>query len=256
VTAADVVLPCGVIPPSVSTECVVCGAETSVSDACPHCGAACCADHRPPEAHDCPGTDAGDTSGWRLDLDASEDADAGADDDRQTEPLSSLLRPGLGLAVLTLLVVVAALAAVAWGGPLADDIDSRTLEERIEAQSNAERTAAGVGAADHDPALAAVARNHSRDMRDRGFVNHTNPDGEGPEDRVRAAGLDCQPGENIYQSPRGDLATTETALADHVVRLWMESPGHRRTLLRERYIRQGVGVAIGDDAVYVTQLFC
>jgi hypothetical protein len=26
--------------------------------------------------------------------------------------------------------------------------------------------------------------------------------------------------------------------------------------LRDRYTRQGVGVALGEDAVYVTQLFC
>jgi hypothetical protein len=236
----------------VSTECVVCGAETPVSDACPHCGAACCADHRPPEAHDCPGTDAGDTSGWRLDLDASD----GRSPDRTAEPLSSLFRPGLGLAALTVLLVVAALAAVAWGGPLGASLDAGAVEDHIETRSNEERLAAGVGDTTHDEALAAVARNHSRDMRDRGFVNHTNPDGQDPEDRVREAGLDCLPGENIYQAPRGALASSETALADHVVRAWMDSPGHRRTLLRERFTRQGVGVAIGDDAIYVTQLFC
>ncbi|MFT4884135.1 MAG: hypothetical protein ACI8U4_001648 [Natronomonas sp.] len=236
-----------------STECVVCGAETSVSDACPHCGAACCAEHRPPEAHDCPGTDAGDTSGWRLDLDASDGSDGS---DRNAEPLSSLFRPGFGLAVLTLLLVVGALAAVAWVGPLGGDLDTGAVEDHIETRSDEERMAAGVGDTGHDDALAAVARNHSRDMRDRGFVNHTNPDGEDPGDRVRAAGLECQPGENIYQAPRGALASSEAALADHVVRSWMDSPGHRRTLLRERYTRQGVGVAVGDEAIYVTQLFC
>ncbi|WP_336136214.1 CAP domain-containing protein [Natronomonas amylolytica] len=233
-------------------ECVVCGTETPVSDACPHCGAACCTAHQPPEAHDCPGTDAGDTSGWRLDLDGRD----GSDGDRPSEPLSSLFRPGIGLAVLTLLVVVAALAAVAWGGPLGGDLDTGAVEDHIEDRSDEKRVAADVGETRHDATLAAVARNHSRDMRDRGFVNHTNPDGEDPEDRVRAAGLDCLPGENIYQAPRGALASSEAGLADHVVRSWMDSPGHRRTLLRERYTRQGVGVAVGDDAVYVTQLFC
>lgn len=234
-----------------SAECVVCGADVSVSDACPHCGAACCADHRPPAAHDCPGTDAGETSGWRLDLDAAEGSG-----DRTTEPLSSLFRPGIGLAVLTLLLVVAALAAVAWVGPVGDSLETGAVEDHIETRSNEERIAAGVGDTTHDEALAAVARNHSRDMRDRGFVNHTNPDGQDPQDRVEAAGLDCLPGENIYQAPRGALASSEAALADHVVRAWMDSAGHRRTLLRERYTRQGVGVAVGEDAVYVTQLFC
>ena len=230
--------------------CVVCGAAASVSDACPHCGAACCPDHRPPEAHDCPGTDAGATTGWRLDLDGG-DAPRPA-----TKSLSSLFRPGLGLAVLTLLLVVTALGAVALGGPLDDGLDAAAVESHVAELSDEARQDHGLATTTHDPALAAVARNHSRDMRDRGFVNHTNPDGRDPQDRVDAAGLDCAVGENIYQTPRGALADSERALADHVVSAWLDSPGHRRTLLGEGYTRQGVGVAVGEDGVYVTQVFC
>ena len=230
--------------------CTVCGDAATVSDACPHCGAACCPDHRPPDAHDCLGTDAGETTGWRLDLDGADVATP------EEESLTSLLRPGLGLAVVTLLLVATALGAVALAGPLDEGIDADAVETQIESISDEERQARGVGTTAHDPALAAVARNHSRDMRDRGFVNHTNPDGKQPQDRVEAAGLECRVGENIYQTPRGSLADSERAMADHVVRAWLDSPGHRETLLRERYTRQGVGVAVGDDAIYVTQLFC
>lgn len=230
--------------------CVVCGADAAVSDACPHCGAACCPEHRPPEAHDCPGTDAGQTTGWRLDLDGVE---APRPD---TESLTTLLRPGLGLAVLTLLLVVTALGAVAYVGPLDDGLEPAAVETHVEDLSDEERRDQGVAATTHDPALAAVARNHSRDMRDRDFVNHTNPDGQDPQDRADAAGLECRVGENIYQTPRGTLADSERAMADHVVRAWLGSPGHRRTLLEESYTRQGVGVAVGEDGVYVTQLFC
>ena len=235
---------------AVAPDCAVCGRETTVSDACPHCGAACCLDHRPPPAHDCEGTEAGTTDGWRLDLD-----DAGADPPPE-RPLSELLRPGIGLAVLTVLLVLAAVGAVAYVGPLDGGLDADDVETAIEQRSDEERRAAGAGATDHDPELAAVARAHSQDMRDRGFVNHTNPDGKEPADRAEAAGLDCAPGENIYQAPRGALADSEAALADHVVRSWLDSPGHRETLLDGQFGRQGVGVAVGEDAVYVTQVFC
>lgn len=236
-------------------ECAACGSGAVVSDACPHCGAPCCPEHRPPADHDCPGTDAGDTTGWRLDLDgavggASTAADTGG------EPLASLFRPGMGLALLTLLLVGVALGAVAYAGPLEEGIDASNVETHVVSLSNEERRAAGVGATTRDPDLAAVARAHSRDMRARDFVNHTNPDGQGPQDRADAAGLECRVGENIYQSPQGSLADSERALADHVVRSWLDSPGHRRTLLADGYERQGVGVAIGADGVYVTQLFC
>lgn len=240
-----------------SLDCEVCGSGADVTDACPHCGRAYCSVHRTPEAHDCEGTTAGSTDGWLLDLDGV-DARTDSDDDRGSGPESirTLFGPGIGLAVATLLLVAAALGAVAFVGPLGGDLDPGAVEDHIETRTNEERLAAGVGAAVHDDELAAVARAHSRDMRDRGFVNHTNPDGEGPTARVRDAGLDCYPGENIYQAPRGALASSERALADHVVRAWLESAGHRRTLLDEDYTRQGVGVAIGENAVYVTQVFC
>lgn len=232
-------------------ECTACGAGASVSAACPHCGAACCPDHRPPDAHDCPGTEAGTTSGWRLDLEGTDEPGSDAGSSTPT-----LLRPSVGLAVLTLLFVAAALGAVAYADPLDDGLDPAAVETGLEERTVEERREAGVGAVVHDPDLAAVARAHSRDMRDRGFVGHVNPDGEGHEDRVRAAGLECLPGENVYQTPRGAVADSERALADHVVRAWLDSPGHRETLLEERYERQGVGVAVGDEAVYVTQVFC
>jgi uncharacterized protein YkwD len=266
----------------VPAECTVCDAAASVSDACPHCGAACCPDHRGPPAHDCPGTDAGATGDWRLDLDGAESVPAGTEDSvpagtensvpadpHASAPpeangetpggegsLSALFRPGIGLALLTLAVVAAALGAVAYAGPLDGGLDPGDVETQVLERTNEERRAAGVGTTTVDGDLAAVARAHSRDMRDRGFVDHTNPDGETPEDRVRAAGLDCRPGENIYQAPRGSLADAERALADHVVREWLDSPGHRETLLRERYTRQGVGGAVGEEAVYVTQVLC
>jgi hypothetical protein len=39
------------------------------------------------------------------------------------------------------------------------------------------------------PELRCAARLHSRDMSDRDFFDHVNPDGEGPEDRMRSAGF-------------------------------------------------------------------
>jgi uncharacterized protein YkwD len=239
----------------VSPDCAVCGEPTTVSDACPHCGESCCRGHRTPDAHDCPGTDAGRTAGWRPDLDGT-DAGTALGGGHRGEDSPSLLRPGIGLAVLTLLLAAAALGAAGYAGPADGFLDVDATESRVEEHTNDERRAAGAGGVAHDRELAAVARAHSRDMRDRGFVDHVDPDGDGPEDRLRAAGLDCSPGENVYQTPRGALASSERALADHVVRSWLESPGHRETLLRDRYTRQGVGVAVGEEAVYVTQLFC
>lgn len=247
--------------------CAVCGTSVTASDACTHCGEACCPDHRAPDEHDCPGTDAGRTGGWRVDLERPPDARRLADacpkksaahagSERPGRDVPGLLHPGVGLALVTVILLAVSLGAVATLGPFDDELDAATVEDRIVERTDAERVAVGVGSTRTDAELATVARDHSRDMRDRGYVGHENPDGDGPGDRVRAAGLDCRPGENVYHAPRGALATSERALADRIVSSWLESAGHRETLLRERYDRQGVGVAIGAEGVYVTQLFC
>ncbi len=224
-----------------------------------------CPDHRAPTAHDCPGTTAGTSTGWRLDLDGHTDTNTDSDIDPATEiadgtaqrpSVSALFRPGFGLAIVTLVVVGGALAVVALAGPLDSGIDPYGVEAQIADESNAARVAADIPPVTADPDLAEVARSHSRNMRDQGFVGHTDPEGNEPTDRLQAAGIDCHPGENIYQAPRGGLARSEHALADHVVQSWLASPGHRETLLRPRFTRQGIGVAVAEDTVYITQVFC
>jgi uncharacterized protein YkwD len=38
---------------------------------------------------------------------------------------------------------------------------------------------------------------------------------------------------------------------------WMDSSGHRQSILEKDYKRAGVGVAIAsDNKVYITQVFC
>jgi uncharacterized protein YkwD len=257
------------------SECVVCGVESSVTASCPHCAAPVCVDHRDPSSHGCPGVDADHTRGWILDLDGSESAD-GPDAGEGMEGWRDLLRPsrsGARLAVATLLVLSVAVLAVAVAGPTNDppggavvastdgegsDRPNETRIERLVAErANAERRERELDPLAYDPTLARVGESHSEDMRERGFVGHENPDGEGLRERYAAFGLNCPGGENVYHSPTGGLARSPEVLAEHVVAAWMNSEGHREALLRERFTRQGVGVAVGSDGgVWVTQDFC
>ncbi|MEF8840163.1 MAG: CAP domain-containing protein [Haloarculaceae archaeon] len=107
-----------------------------------------------------------------------------------------------------------------------------------------------------EPGLPGVEA-HAADMRERGFVGHENPDSQGLSERYAAFGLDCPGGENVYHSPTGGLASSSRVLADHVVDAWTGSEGHRGAILKDRFDRQGVGVAVGPDGgVWVTQDFC
>ena len=85
-----------------------------------------------------------------------------------------------------------------------------------------------------DERLAAVARRHSKDMARRHFFDHTNPDGEGPFDRMSDAGIDYRAAaENLAM---GDL-TGRTVFEG-----WLGSRGHRRNLEDCEYTHHGVGV--------------
>jgi uncharacterized protein YkwD len=110
---------------------------------------------------------------------------------------------------------------------------------------NAERAAAGCGALAADPALAAVARSHSQDMRDRGFFSHENPDGLSPFQRAERAGISAR-AENIARGQEDAAAVMDA---------WMKSSGHRANILNCGLTRLGVGVAEGSGGPWWTQLF-
>lgn len=241
-------------------DCVVCGRETSVTAACPHCGQPVCAAHRPTDAHECPGLDAERTRGWVIDLDASQPRPARREDPGWRDLLTPS-RSGAYMAGATLLVLLVATLLVALGAPgqgaAADESLNETRVERLVAEAVNERRAAnGLDALVYDTELAEVAAYHSRDMHERDYFAHEGPDGETLSDRYARFGIDCNGGENIYLTRGGGLAASEETLADHVVREWMNSEGHREAILKERFTRQGIGIVIVDGSVYATQNFC
>ena len=102
-----------------------------------------------------------------------------------------------------------------------------------------------------DPALAAVARGHSRDMLDNDFFAHISPTTGSPLDRVRRAGLIV---------PRLMENIGRNSSLEELERGLMASPGHRSAILDRQVTHVGIGVAVAapdPDGVVViaTQLF-
>jgi uncharacterized protein YkwD len=118
-------------------------------------------------------------------------------------------------------------------------------EAEVLALVNAERAAVGCEALAADVELAAVARAHSEDMRDRGFFDHVNLDGLDPFERAEAAGVTAR-AENIA---RGQQDATDVMAA------WMDSSGHRANILDCGLTRLGISVASGGGGPWWTQLF-
>ncbi|WP_078970337.1 CAP domain-containing protein [Streptomyces natalensis] len=111
---------------------------------------------------------------------------------------------------------------------------------------NQERARAGCSPLTADRQLAGLAQAFSDDMAERGFFDHTDPDGHTPWDRARDADITELGGENIA---RGQ------ANAQSVMDTWMTSTGHRENILNCEYKTLGVGVHFGPGGPWWTQDF-
>lgn len=102
-----------------------------------------------------------------------------------------------------------------------------------------------------DPQLAAIAKDHSADMRDNGFFGHVSPTTGLHPDRLAKAGyLAITSAENVAHNPA--IYEAELGL--------MHSLGHRRNILDPQLTHVGIGVAGAEDERgerrwWLTQLF-
>jgi uncharacterized protein YkwD len=108
---------------------------------------------------------------------------------------------------------------------------------------NRERAAHGEQALTADARLTKAAAAHSHDMVARDYFSHVSPSGQTPLARIEASGfippgpVGFAVGENIA------WGTLWLATPREIVRAWMESPGHRASILDRRYRYTGIGVA-------------
>ncbi|WP_415383047.1 CAP domain-containing protein [Halosimplex sp. TS25] len=130
------------------------------------------------------------------------------------------------------------------------------IERAIHEATNKRRADHGRQTLDYSHHLSAIAVQHSRDMAERDFFDHTSPDGHEAKDRYRKFGHDTRSvGENIaLENP--DLTASPEEVARSIVDGWMNSDGHRENLLRESFRAEGIGVHLDPNgAVYATQNF-
>ena len=130
-------------------------------------------------------------------------------------------------------------------------ITETEAEARLLVLVNQDRRRAGLPALQPAAALGALARSHSRDMREHDFFAHVSPRTGKLSDRAEAAGIRYRRlAENI--AVNRDVDNAEAAL--------LRSPGHRMNLLSPQFTRIGVGVAFDQDSqgnrrLHVTQVF-
>lgn len=135
------------------------------------------------------------------------------------------------------------------------EVDPQSSELSVDMQSeqtmlelvNKERVAAGLSPVVADNSIREVARAHSRDMFERRYFSHYDPEGRDAGDRLEAAGIAYTlAGENLAYAP--DVKSAHDGL--------MKSEGHRANILEGRFERVGIGVI--DGGLYgrmFTQVF-
>jgi uncharacterized protein YkwD len=149
----------------------------------------------------------------------------------------------------------------------AANIRTADVESRVHALVNGERQSHKLPVLPSNEKLAEVARAHSRDMVRRNFFSHVNPDGQEPRQRTDDAMCPRIVSENLYMTSLYSRVTitngkesydwkTPDALGKEIVNGWMNSAGHRENIITSGYAITGIGVAITDDTLYVTQMFC
>lgn len=107
-------------------------------------------------------------------------------------------------------------------------------EAAILAGINAFRAKHGLAALAESPELCRFSRAHATDMVVRNYFSHTNPEGQGPYQRLQAAGIDF-----AYYGATNSYASIR---ADAVIADWETHPG-KFFMLDPRFTQCGVGVA-------------
>lgn len=159
-------------------------------------------------------------------------------------------------------------------------IDIPEMEQQIHRLINQERQNHGLIPLAWDEQLTRIARNHSLDMASHRYFSHTNLQGEDAAVRGKNLGWNKKKrigpttwltglAENIFLNhlydkmvktvQNGVIVNMEYAwnhpdkIALSTVQGWMDSPPHRKNILSPLYDRQGIGIAIRESEVLITQ---
>ncbi len=131
---------------------------------------------------------------------------------------------------------IIAVTLAPFGVPSADAA-STSLESEFVAAMNAERVSRGLGALTVASDLVDYGRRHSQVMADQSDLHHSSD--------LRTLTNWELLGENVGRG----------GSVDALHQAFMDSPGHRENVLRDRFGEVGVGVVVEDDTIWVTVVF-
>lgn len=119
----------------------------------------------------------------------------------------------------------------------------KSMEKQIFDLTNVHREMRGVPKLSLDEATSEVAYLHSKDMFEKQYFSHESKDGRGLKERLER--------KEIHYLAAGENIAALHSDAPAVMEGWLNSEGHRETLLNEQYNYIGIGV----HRLYYTQNF-
>lgn len=191
--------------------------------------------------------------------------------------MNSVMKRIFSLFVVCLGIVHYPLPAASGAPPT---IDISEMERQIHRLINRERQNHGLTPLAWDEQLTRIARSHSQDMASHRYFSHTNRQGEDAAVRSKNLGWNKKKqigpttwltglAENIFLNHLYDKMVKTIRdgvvvnmeytwnppdqIALSTVQGWMDSPSHRKNILSPLYDRQGIGVAIRESEVLITQ---
>jgi len=189
---------------------------------------------------------------------------------------SKVILAPFGWIIVSIVVLLGTAVAIGNSGILSNDLFSEpniTKEERkmsteqiafdIHYEVNEVRKLHGLKPLPWSSTIAEIAKKHSQDMSERNYLSHISPEGKDVVDRYEQANFVCarelsngdilKGAENLAEiSYPDDL----TGIGTRIVQSWMDSPSHKQNLLFKEYGKEGIGVVISEDVLYITQNFC
>ncbi|RGP58780.1 scp-domain-containing protein [Fusarium sporotrichioides] len=118
-----------------------------------------------------------------------------------------------------------------------------SVQQEVVHLINDERSANGCDRLASSSNLEIAAQEHSEDMAERNYFDHTTPEGLSFSDRLTNAGY-------LWSNAAENIAQGQSTPAD-VVRSWMENDGHRENILNCELEDTGVGAAQSQDGSWL-----
>ena len=163
-------------------------------------------------------------------------------------PITVRAAAAAALATVMLLSVLPAATLGSSEPPL----ETKLAEKQVLQQINQYRANNGLTPLRMDFRVRRVARDRSRDMRDKDYFAHGSPSGQSAGTMMHKRGIKHWGwGENIGFIPFFGWEPTNKAMVGG----WKNSSGHNRMLLTREYNYIGVGIARNYKGVYYTLVF-